>query len=147
MHLTRRTDYGLRLLMLLAVDDAGPLGLADAANRLNVSANHLAKVAQALVHAGFIRSVRGRAGGFTLLDKTRTTTVAQFVLALEPVELAECFRDDGDCSLVSACRLQGVLIEANDAFFAALGRHTLGDLVVRRRAALVRLTTRDDQSS
>ena len=31
VHLTRRTDYGLRLLMLLAVDDEAPVGLNDAA--------------------------------------------------------------------------------------------------------------------
>ncbi len=82
MHLTRRTDYGLRLLMLLAVDDEAPLGLNDAATRLDVSANHLAKVAQALVHAEMIRSIRGRTGGFMLLPATLKATVADILIVV-----------------------------------------------------------------
>lgn len=140
VHLTRRTDYGLRLLMLLAVDDEAPVGLNDAATRLEVSANHLAKVAQALVHADLIRSIRGRAGGFMLLPKTRETTVADIVEALEPMALVECFDDAAACTLSPACRLHGILGEASQAFLDTLRRHTLGELVARRRAPLLRLT-------
>ncbi len=141
VHLTRRTDYGLRLLMLLlAVDHDAPVGLNDAAARLEVSANHLAKVAQALVHSGLIRSVRGRAGGFTLLPTTRNATVADVVEALEPMALVECFDDAGACTLSPACRLHGILGEASQAFLDTLRRHTLGDLVARRGAPLLRLT-------
>lgn len=140
VHLTRRTDYGLRLLMLLAVDDEAPVGLNDAASRLEVSANHLAKVAQALVHAGLIRSVRGRGGGFMLLPETRDATVADIVEALEPMAIVECFDDAAACTLSPACRLHGVLSEASRAFLDALRRHTLGELVARRRAPLLRLT-------
>ncbi len=140
MHLTRRTDYGLRLLMLLAVDDEAPLGLPEASRRLGVSANHLAKVAQALVHAELIRSVRGRSGGFALLPATRDTTVAQIVVALEPMALVECLGEDDGCSLTPACRLKGVLEDATKAFLDTLSGHTLADLVERRRAPLLRLT-------
>lgn len=140
MHLTRRTDYGLRLLMLLAVDDEAPVGLNDAADRLEVSANHLAKVAQALVHANLIRSIRGRAGGFMLLPETLESTVADIVEALEPMALVECFDDEKACTLSPACRLHGVLVEASQAFLDTLRGHTLGELVARRRAPLLRLT-------
>lgn len=140
MHLTRRTDYGLRLLMLLAVDDEAPVGLSDAAQRLDVSANHLAKVAQALVHAKLIRSIRGRAGGFMLLPTTRQASVAQIVEALEPMNLVACFEDEQACTLSAACRLHGILADARAAFVDSLREHTLEDLVQRRRAPLLRLT-------
>lgn len=146
MHLTRRTDYGLRLLMLLAVDDEAPIGLNDAAARLDVSANHLAKVAQALVHADFIRSIRGRAGGFMLLPATLQTTVADIVVALEPMALVECFDDEAACNLSPACRLHGMLAEASHAFLDALREHTLEEIVARRRAPLLRLTGKRPQS-
>lgn len=142
MHLTRRTDYGLRLLMLLAVDDEAPVGLADAAARLDVSANHLAKVAQALVHADLIRSIRGRAGGFMLLPSTMQATVADIVEALEPMHLVECFDDPNACRLTPACRLVGVLDDARQAFVATLRKHTLEELVARKKAPLLRLTGR-----
>ncbi len=146
VHLTRRTDYGLRLLMLLAVDDEAPVGLADAAQRLEVSANHLAKVAQALTHAELIRSVRGRSGGFMLLPATRQSTVADIVETLEPLALVECFEDADACKLSASCRLHGVLAEANRAFLETLRDHTIEDLVARRRAPLLRLTGKTPQS-
>ena len=140
MHLTRRTDYGLRLLMLLAVDDEAPVGLSDAAARLDVSANHLAKVAQALVHANLIRSIRGRTGGFMLLPPTLQATVADIVEALEPMALVECFDDPAACRLTPACRLVSVLDEARQAFVTSLRQHTLEELVARKKAPLLRLT-------
>ena len=139
MHLTRRTDYGLRLLMLLAVDDEAPVGLSDAADRLGVSANHLAKVAQALVHANLIRSIRGRAGGFMLLPSALQATVADIVEALEPMGLVECFDDPNACRLTQACRLASVLHDARQAFVTSLRQHTLEELVARKRAPLLRL--------
>lgn len=132
--------------MLLAVDDEAPVGLADAAERLGVSANHLAKVAQALVHAELIRSIRGRSGGFMLLPATRQSSVADIVEALEPLALVECFDDADACKLSPSCRLHGVLAEANKAFIDSLSRHTIADLVARRRAPLLRLTGKTPQS-
>lgn len=132
--------------MLLAVDDEAPVGLADAAERLGVSANHLAKVAQALVHAELIRSIRGRSGGFMLLPATRQSSVAEIVEALEPLALVECFDDADACKLSPSCRLHGVLVEANQAFIDSLRRHTIEELVARRRAPLLRLTGKTPQS-
>ncbi len=132
--------------MLLAVDDETPVGLADAAQRLEVSANHLAKVAQALAHAELIRSTRGRSGGFMLLPAARKSTVADIVEALEPLALVECFDDADACKLSPSCRLHGILAEANQAFLDTLRRHTIEDLVARRRAPLLRLTGKPRQS-
>ena len=132
--------------MLLAVDDETPVGLADAAQRLGVSANHLAKVAQALTHADLIRSIRGRSGGFMLLPATRNASVADIVEALEPLALVECFDNANACNLSPSCRLRGVLAEANGAFIESLRGHTIEDLVARRRAPLLRLTGKTPQS-
>lgn len=126
--------------MLLAVDDEAPVGLADAAARLDVSANHLAKVAQALVHANLIRSIRGRSGGFMLLPATLESSIGDIVEALEPLALAECFDDASACRLAPACRLHGVLVDASRAFVDTLREHTLGDIIARKRAPLLRLT-------
>ncbi len=140
MQLTRRTDYALRLLSLLAVDDEAPVAVADAAERLDVSASHLAKVAQSLVQAGWIDSIRGRNGGLLLAEGARDVRLSTVVEHLEPLGLAECFDPElGACVLVSACRLKGVLLEAREAFVGVLGKYTLRDLVTRRKTALLRL--------
>ncbi len=134
MLLTHRTELALRLLMVLALqaDDADPLAVPEAADRLRVSAHHLAKVAQDLVHLGAVETVRGRAGGLRLRPSARQRRLGEIVRALEPMVLAECFEGGANtCVLAPACRLAGALQEASDAFFAALDQHTVADLVAR----------------
>lgn len=133
MLLTHRTEYALRLLILLAVQDEanGPVAVPEAARRLRLSSHHLAKVAQDLGRIGLVHSTRGRSGGLQLAAAARQRPLGTIVRELEPVMLAECFASDGKCVLSSACKLAGALQEAGDAFFEALDRYTLDDLVQR----------------
>ena len=65
MRLTLHTDYGLRMLMSLAVIDDRVVTIDELAKRHGVSKNHLMKVAQTLVGLGLVTSVRalpGKAG-------------------------------------------------------------------------------------
>ena len=61
MRLTAHTDYGLRVLMTLAVLDDRLVTIEELARRHRISKNHLMKVAQTLVGLGLVRSARGRA--------------------------------------------------------------------------------------
>lgn len=133
MLLTHRTEYALRLLMLLALEDgADPVAVPEAARRLRLSTHHLAKVAQDLAGLGLVETLRGRTGGLRLPRSARRRKLGTIVRQLEPVVLAECFGPDPDaCVLTGACRLAGVLRQAGDAFFAALDRYTIADLVAR----------------
>ena len=47
--------------------------------------------------------------------------------------MADCFESDAaECPLVDSCALNAALREALDAFFEALERHTIADLVTAR---------------
>ncbi|MCH9681614.1 MAG: Rrf2 family transcriptional regulator [Deltaproteobacteria bacterium] len=140
MQLTRRTDYALRLLSLLAVDDDAPVSVTEAADRLEISSGHLAKVAHSLVQAGWVQSVRGRSGGLLLAEGAGDVRLSTVFEHLEPQALVECFDPEGGgCVLTPACRLKGVLFEARAAFIDVLKDYTLRDLVTRRKAALLRI--------
>src|SRR5690606_522836 len=65
MQLSLKTDYVLRILMVLAA--TGEVRSVDwIAEYYGISRNHLAKVAQHLAGAGFVGTVRGRSGGLHL---------------------------------------------------------------------------------
>src|SRR3954471_20800287 len=66
MRLTLHSDYALRLMMLLAMEPDHRHTIEEVARRYGISRNHLMKVAQTLVQAGFIGGVRGRGGGVRL---------------------------------------------------------------------------------
>ena len=66
MQMTKYTDYGLRVLMALAVTDEKALGAGAIAAQYRISQHHVAKIATALVAGGFVVSERGRGGGLRL---------------------------------------------------------------------------------
>ena len=132
MRLNAQTDYALRLLMHLAVNDDKLTTIAHIASLFGVSKNHLMKVAHALGQSGLIETVRGRSGGLALARPAKTILIGDVVRIMESdLALVECYRDANQCLITPACRLKAVFTDAMDAFLAVLDRHTLEDLVAR----------------
>lgn len=131
MRLTAYTDYALRVLIHLAVHEGKICSLSDISGSYGISQNHLAKVAQGLVAAGFVKSVRGRAGGLRLARPAGAIKVGAVVRHTEE-RLAPAPCDA--CVIVSACGLAGVLNQATAAFMAVLDHATLADIAGKKNA-------------
>lgn len=121
MQLTQHTDYGLRLLIVLARRE-GAISLPAFSAEQKLSYNHVAKVAHALGRAGFIRSLRGRSGGVALALPAEEITLGEVVRKMEPsLRLADC----ANCTLRLDCSTSSVLARAMAAFLAVLDETTL----------------------
>ena len=129
VRLTLHTDFALRLLTLLALEPDGLHTIAEVARRYNISRNHLVKVAQTLIQAGFVKSVRGRSGGLKLAMKPAEIGLGAVVRATEDnFALVECFdRKRNCCVIMPACGLRRPLEQAVTAFLSALDGCTLAD--------------------
>ncbi|PRD40891.1 Rrf2 family transcriptional regulator [Phyllobacterium phragmitis] len=143
MKLTVHTDYGLRVLMTLAVMDGRLVTIDDLARRHRVSKNHLMKVVQTLVGLGLVKTVRGRGGGLMLAKAPEDIRMGAVVQALETdMALVSCLGNGpSECVLIGACRLTAALQRALGSFIAELDRLSLSDLVakpqgIRQRLAL-----------
>lgn len=133
MHLTRHTDYALRLLMLLALRPDRRVTIAEIARRFGISRNHLMKVAQRLGAQGYLDTVRGKGGGLTLAQAPGSIRLGRVVRDGESgFPLAECFQAGSHCPIESGCRLKPVLGDALSAFLRVLDGYTLRDLVEDR---------------
>lgn len=125
MQLTLHTDLALRLLIVLTRGDGAPLALTAFAAEQGVSYNHVAKVAQKLVHEGYLASVRGRAGGMKLACDPAQVRIGELVRRMEPgMQMADC----AHCALRGGCGLTGLLCDAVDDFLARLDTRTLADV-------------------
>lgn len=145
MHLTRFTDYSLRVLMYLAVKGEQRSTITEIAERFDISRNHLMKVVQDLNHQGYITSIRGKNGGLLLKRAPETITLGELVRDTErDLDLVECFGDHNRCVITPACRLKPILAEALSAFLAVLDHYTLADLVDPQRRRLIGLLQLDD---
>lgn len=133
MQLTTHTDYALRLLIYLATGEEKRAGtIQDAARRFDISANHLAKVAQTLVQKDYLISQRGRGGGLKLARSAEEINVGAVVRHTENLNLLPCFGEDNVCPIQPACKLKNVLGRAQQAFLEVLDEFTLADLITNR---------------
>lgn len=141
MRLTQYTDFSLRVLIYLGLQEDRRCTIREISDAYGISRNHLMKVVQQLAAEGFVDSVRGVGGGLTLSADAGRLNVGGIVRKMEPdLGLVECMRPGNECVITPACSLAGMLSEARKAFLDVLDRYTLADILTPdRRGELTRL--------
>lgn len=136
MNITTFSDYALRVLIYLAVDEDKKSTAKDIAESYNISFHHVAKAAQWLAREGYVNSERGRSGGISLMRPTHDINIGELVRATEAgTALVECMRPEGGaCCIQPACGLKRALAEAQDAFYLTLEKFSLADVVMQKSA-------------
>ncbi|MFB9861514.1 RrF2 family transcriptional regulator [Salinicoccus siamensis] len=130
MKLTLYTDYSLRALMYLGMNEGKKVQIDDIAGFYNISRNHLTKVIHHLAKLEYIRTVRGRGGGIMLNYGPEEINVGEVVRRTEDnFHMAECFSENNECILTPVCGLRFVLNDALKAYLAELDKHTLRDII------------------
>ncbi len=127
MHLTRFTDYGLRLLIYLALNRDELVSIGTVAEAYGISRHHLLKVERQLAQLGVLEAVRGKGGGVRLARDPREIRVGAIVRSIEPsFAIVECLAPEKDhCGLTATCCLKPALAVARDRFLEALDEYTL----------------------
>ena len=130
MRLSLQTDYALRTLMFLAVNE-GHHSIADISASYGISKNHLMKVAQRLVSEGFVTSVRGRSGGLKLAWPADRINVGKVVRRMEDTGgFVDCSEPSGKgCIVTPVCGLRHVLANSIEAFMEYLDQYMVDDLI------------------
>lgn len=92
MHITRYTDYSLRVLIFLGLEKDRLCTIQEISESYNISSNHLMKVVHALNKKGYIETVRGKNGGMRLRMEPNEIRIGVLVREMEPdMSLVECF--------------------------------------------------------
>lgn len=129
MRLTRYTDYAMRVLLYLGRQPDRLCSIAEIAQAYAISQNHLMKIVNDLVNAGYLESVRGRNGGIRLARAAEKINVGALIRHTEDdFDLVEC----NSCLIAPACGLTSVLDEALQAFLEVLDGYSLTDVLARR---------------
>lgn len=126
MRLTRYTDYALRVLIYLGAQPEKRCSIAEISRAYGISQNHLMKVVNDLVNAGYLVSARGRFGGIKLARQPSAINVGEVIRHTEDgFDLVDCRA----CLIAPACGLTGAVRQALAAFMAVLDGYTLADLI------------------
>ena len=115
----------------LAMNNTGePVRLKDVAKRQEISEKYLEQIISILNKAGFVKSFRGPAGGYSLKRKPEEYTVGM-ILRLTEGSLApvDCVEDGTDCGRADQCVTVLLWKKLNDAINGVVDNITLADLV------------------
>lgn len=128
MKLTQHTDFSLRLLIFLSLQNKGELVTIDhVVEHFLILKNHLTKIVNKLSKLGYINTVRGKNGGICLAKAASEINLSEVVKAMEAnIEVVNC--NTPACPLTNNCELKHILDDAQQAFFSALAQHTLADI-------------------
>jgi Rrf2 family nitric oxide-sensitive transcriptional repressor len=132
MRLTTFSDYSMRVIMYLGLQHGQLVTISDIAQAYNISGNHLTKVVHQLAQRGYVETVRGKGGGLRLVRDPKTINIGEMIRDSEGDSgLLPCLDTDGTCCIQPACKLMGMLREAQVALFAVLDKYTLADLLLQ----------------
>lgn len=130
MRLSTFSDYSLRVLMYLGLENDRLATIAEIARAHDISENHLMKVVQQLAKAGYLESLRGKGGGIRLAREPGSIVLGEVIRLTETdFALAECLGAGCTCRIQAPCRLKGIFTEALAAMFLVLDGYTLADLL------------------
>lgn len=106
--ISRRLDYGLQLMVVLASEEEKqPLSTASIAEKLQMPLPFMHQIAHTLMQNGLIKAKPGPRGGLFLSRQAREITLLQIVQALEgPVVLNPCLDGQEGCSYTNGCTSQ-----------------------------------------
>jgi len=140
MRLSLYSDYALRVLMYLALQQERLPTISEIAEAYGISKNHLMKVAHQLGMQGYIETVRGRGGGLRLAKPPEEIGIGSVVRFTEQdMAMVECMGEDSGCLLTPSCALRGIIGEALQAFLGVLDDYSLADITRQRRSLMALL--------
>lgn len=136
MQLTKHTDFAFRTLIYLAAMQEELTTIETITKKFAISRSHGMKVVNKLVHAGWVKAVRGKNGGIKLgceaQDISLTAVIKLMETTLEPVNCT-----NPPCLISSACKLRGVLWQAQQQYLNYLNPLSLADLIDEETSSLL----------
>ncbi len=124
--LTKRADYGLALLSILAEKGRGGRVSLKDLSEIGMPRAFMAKIAISLVEAGILNSKEGKGGGFSLNYDPKEIQVKEALEAIEgEVEPVYC----SGCPVDGGCGQQDFMSRLTKEIEQLLEKYTLEDLI------------------
>jgi Rrf2 family transcriptional regulator, nitric oxide-sensitive transcriptional repressor len=129
MQLTHYTDYGLRVLIFLSIQETEQrVTISEISEHFQIPRNHLVKVVHRLGQLSYVHSTRGKNGGIVLGQAANKIIIGDVVRNMEStLDVVNC-ESPSPCPITSNCQLKSILQSAGDAFLNVLDQYTIADL-------------------
>lgn len=126
MNLSNTSQYAIRVISLMALDERATYSAAELISKLNVSDKYLKRILTKLTEGGILISIQGRYGGFKLARKVDNISIAEIIGTVENIEKYKgCILGFNECSNENPCILHDSWEKINKSFFEMLESHSL----------------------
>lgn len=114
MEISRRTDYGVRVILdLAALAHNERASTQEIAERQNIPGPFLAKIVSQLALSGLVTTYRGAGGGVSLARPASEISLLQVIESLDgPIRLNRCVIEPGSCPRDGHCPVHHVWAKA-----------------------------------
>jgi len=135
MLLTRECDYGVRVIRALA-DKTKKTVDTIAAEEL-IPKKYAYKIIKKLERAKFVKSIRGRNGGYIISKPLDTFSLLDVVVAVDANRhVNECIRDDSVCQFkdhpTRSCTVHGELVRVQQLIEDELRSTSMAEILARK---------------
>lgn len=136
LELTKRCEYGIRILLELAMLPAGvKMTTAELAKACEVPPGNVPTIVNVMTRAGFLTSSPGRGGGCALAGDPEKVSLLAISRVLEGnLEIEHCLLDSRQRGCEPKCCLHDIWMAGRGAALAALEQISLADAIRWERA-------------
>ena len=139
MFITRRMDYGIRIMLTLGLRTDERMTGQALAEAVDVPRDFVLKVVQSLKEAGLVQAQRGVGGGVQLAKSAEQISLFDVLAVTDGVRaLNPCLLEPRSCSRSRKCAAHRVLDRVQVVLDRELKQITLADLVKEQIAISVR---------
>ena len=131
MKISTKGRYAVSVLIDLALHDTGEyITIRDISARTGITVKYLEQIVSSLNKAGYLKSMRGNAGGYRLLKAPSEVVVGDILRTMEGnLTPVECLGSDGDgCPMSESCPSISFWVGLDKVVNEYIDSYTLQDL-------------------
>ncbi len=128
--ITKNTDYAIQALIYISSKKGESVSAKDLSEKLEVSWPFLRKILQILSKNGYVKSKKGRGGGFVLVKEPEEIALYDIIEIFQgEFSTVECIIRDKVCKNINRCMLRIELKEIENIIAEKLKTITLKNLL------------------
>ena len=130
MFISKTSEYALRILTYMAFNNEAQLSAQNLYTELQIPKRYLMRLLTDLSKSGFIKSTRGRTGGYVFARSLDTIFFSDIIDSVEGLQSFEgCVLGNTICPVDKPCAMHQIWEKPKQAFLVTIKTTTLADLL------------------
>ncbi len=127
--INKNTDYAVRALSFMAEKKGTIISASELSKKLEISWSLLRRILQELSKEGFVRSIKGKGGGFALEVPANEIYLLELIKKFQGhIQFNNCTINERNCSNLKGCELRKKVSEIENRVISELRPITIASL-------------------